>query len=313
MQIYEQWESGRPYPHPASLAFWEYERAKWLAHIQEHVLPPRLADKATLDLHLQIESQRRKRRYQPHLHEGLPMSNPAQTNLDRIGAILNLSEPHQKLMRFAWCVGREASIPEDRTLAIALDACTWREPGERIELLAALLETDEATCKKLLAPPFTLVAVGILDAMSWNTDSSLKAFCTATDHFVDVVDGTYNHSWLREELLGADFDSLEAHEDANIAEREIENELGLHAIADVYREGYGYRCITAPSIVTLVHWLTGMKLWTSDFRLLDKRLGICEIKGCVQTAAINAMINRQVFDELAVLRALYTPRAKLSA
>jgi hypothetical protein len=58
VQIYEQWDSGRPYPHPASLAYWEHERDQWLRHIEQHVLPPRLADKAAHDLHLQIELQR---------------------------------------------------------------------------------------------------------------------------------------------------------------------------------------------------------------------------------------------------------------
>jgi hypothetical protein len=63
MQIYEQWDSGRPYSHPASLAFWERELDQWVAHIEAHVLPPRLADKAMQDLHLQIEMQRQKKRY----------------------------------------------------------------------------------------------------------------------------------------------------------------------------------------------------------------------------------------------------------
>jgi hypothetical protein len=307
MQIYEQWESGRPYPHPASLAFWEHERDQWLTHIEEHVFPPRLADKASHDLQLQIEMQRQKKRYQSYLHNGKPLSNPAAINLQRTSSLLNLREQLQKLLRLAWCVGREESIPEERTLACALAACRWSEPSERIELLIALLEVDEATCKRLLAPPFLLVAGGILEPAIWNTGSSLLALCTATDHFVDVIDGTYDHGRLRDELDGADFDVLESFDDAEMANREIENAFGLHPIGDVYREGAGYRTISAPSIVNLVHWLTGMKLWTSDVRLLDKQLGICDVRGRVQTAAINAMTQQQSFNELMVLRALYAP------
>jgi hypothetical protein len=309
MQIYEQWDSGRPYPHPASLAFWEHERDQWLTHIEERVLPPRLADKATHDLHLQIEMLRQKKRYQPYLHNGLVLSNPAAINLQRLDGLLNLSEPVQKLLRLAWCIGREASIPEDRTLIYALDACRWSEPSERIELLAALLESDEATCKQILAPPFMLIAAGILEPALWNTGSSLLALCNATEHFVDVIDGTYDHGRLRDELHGADFDALESFDDVETANREIEGALGLHPIADVYREGAGYRSISAPSIVTLVHWLTGMTLWTSDVRLLDKQLGIIDVRGRVQTAAIHAMTQQLQFNELTVLQALYAPTA----
>jgi hypothetical protein len=313
MQIYEQWESGRPYPHPASLSFWEHERDQWFTHVEEHVLPPRLADKISHDLHLKIEAQRQRKRYQPYLHNGKPLSNPATINLQRTGSLLNLGEPLQKLLRLAWCVGREESIPEDRTLACAVAACRWSEPSERIELLAALLEVDEPTCKQLLAPPFMLLAAGILEPAIWNTGTSLLALCTATDHFVDVIDGTYDHGRLRNELDGAEFDVLESFDDAEIANREIENAFGLHPIADVYREGAGYRTISAASIVTLLHWLTGLKLWTSDVRLLDKELGIGDVRSRVQTAAINAMTQQQSFDELAVLRALYAPPAATSA
>jgi hypothetical protein len=56
-----------------------------------------------------------------------------------------------------------------------------------------------------------------------------------------------------------------------------------------------------------------MKLWTSDVRLLDKQLGIGEVRSRVQTAAIIAMTQQQSFDELTVLRALYTPPAATSA
>jgi hypothetical protein len=307
MHIYEQWGSGRPYPHPASLASWEHERDQWMAHIEAHVLPPRLADKATHDLHLQIEMQRQKKRYQSYLHNGLPMSNPAAINLQRVGCLLNLTEPLQKLLKLAWCVGRETSIPEDRTLACVLAACRWSEPRERIELLAALLEADEAKCKQILAPPFMLVASGILEPALWSTGSSLLSLCTATEHFVDVIDGTYDHGRLHDELHGADFDVLESFDDVETANREIENAFGLHPIADVYREGAGYRSISAPSIVALVDWLTGMKLWTSDVRLLDKQLGIIDVKSRVQAAAIEAMTQRLKFDELMVLRALYAP------
>jgi hypothetical protein len=309
MQIYEQWDSGRPYPHPAALAFWEHERDQWLTHIEERVLPPRLADKALHDLHLQIEMQRQRKRYQPYLHNGLPLSNPAAINLRQIGGLLNLSEPLQKLLRLAWCVGREESIPEHRTLACALAACRWSEPSERIELLAALLDADEAMCKQLLAPPFMLVASGLVEPAIWNTGSSLLSLCTATDHFVDVIDGTYDHSRLRDELLGADFDVLESFDDVQVANREIENAFGLHPIADVYREGAGYRSISSESIVTLVHWLTSMTLWTSDVRLLDKQLGIGEVQGRVQAVVIKAMTQQLQFDELMVLRALYSPMA----
>ena len=308
MQIYEQWDSGRPYPHPASLAFWQHERDQWLTHIEEHVLPPRLADKASHDLHLQIEMQRQKQRYQPYLHNGKLRSNPAEINLQRIGGLLNC-KPLQKLLRLAWCVGREASIPEDQTLACALAACRWSEPSERIELLAALLEADEPTCKKILAPPFMLVAAGILEPTNWNAGASLLTLCIATENFVDVIDGTYDHRRLRDELDGAEFDVLESLDDNEVANREIENAFGLHPIADVYREGAGYRAISAASIVTLVHWFTGMKLWTSDVRLLDKQLGIGDVRSRVQTAAINAMTHQQHFDELTVLRALYAPSA----
>jgi hypothetical protein len=309
MQIYEQWATGRPYPHPASLAFWEHERDQWLTHIEEQVLSPKLAHKASHDLYLQIELQRQKKRYQPYLHNGLPLSNPAAINLQRMGSLLNLNEPLQKLLRLAWCVGREESIPEDRILASALSVCRWSEPSERIELLAALLEADEATCKQTLAPPFMLVAAGILDPAVWGTGSSLLSLCTATDHFVDVIDGTYEHSRLRDELHGADFDVLESFDDVEVANREIENAFGLHPIADVYREGAGYRNISAPSIVILVRWLTGLTLWTSDVRLLDKQLGIGDVRGRVQAAAIASMTQHLQFDELMVLRALYTPSA----
>jgi hypothetical protein len=309
MQIYEQWDSRRPYPHPASLAFWDHERDQWLTHIEEQVLSPKLAHKASHDLYLQIELQRQKKRYQPYLHNGLPLSNPAAINLRLIGGLLNLSEPLQKLLRLAWCVGREESIPEDRTLACALAACRWSEPSERIELLATLLETDEATCKQILAPPFMLVAAGILEPALWSTGSSLLSLFTATDHFVDVIDGTYDHSRLRDELHGADFDVLESFDDGEVANREIENAFGLHPIADVYREGAGYRSISSESIVTLAHWLTGLTLWTSDVRLLDKQLGIGDVRGRVQTAAIASMTQQLQFDELMVLRALYAPKA----
>lgn len=313
MQIYEQWESGRPYPHPAALSFWEHERDQWLMRIEEHVLTPRLADKASHDLHLQIEMQRQKKQYQPYLRNGKPLSNPAAINLQRTGSLLNLSEPLKKLLKIAWCVGREASIPEDRTLACALAACRWSEPSDRIELLAALLNADEPTCKQILTPPFMLEAAGILEPEIWNTGASLLALCTATEHFVDVIDGTYDHGRLRDELRGADFDVLESFDDMETANREIESALGLHPIADVYREGAGYRTISAPSIVTLIHWLTGMKLWTSDVRLLEKQLGISDVRSRVQTAAINAMTQQQTFDELMVLRALYAPPAATSA
>jgi hypothetical protein len=309
MHIYEKWESGRPYPHPASLAFWEHERDQWLTHIEEQVLPPRLADKAMHDLHLQIEMQRQKKRYQAYLHNGLPLSNPAAINLRQIGGLLNLSEPLQKLLRLAWCVGREESIPEDRTLACALAACRWSELSERIELLAALIETDEATCKQILAPPFMLVATGILEPAIWDTGSSLLSLCTATDHYVDLIDATHANSRLRDELHGADFDVLESFDDVEVANREIENAFGLHPIADVYREGAGYRGISAASLVALIHWLTGLKLWTSDVRLLDKQLGIGDVKSRVQAAAITAMTQQLQFDELMILRALYAPMA----
>lgn len=307
MQIYEQWESGRPYPHPASLAFWEHERDQWLTHIEEYVLPPRLADNASHDLHLQIEMQRQKKRYQPYLYNGKPLSNPAAINLQRMCGLLSLGEPLQKLLRLAWCVGRETSIPEDRTMACALTACRWSEPSERIELLAALLGADESTCKQILAPPYTLVTAGLLEPLAWNTGTSLLALCTPPDHFVDVVDTIYNNGGLSDALQGADFDVLESFDDAEIANREIENAFGFHPIADVYREGAGYRDISAPSIVTLVQWLTGMKLWTSDMRLLDKQIGIGDVRSRLQVAAISAMAQQQPFDELIVLRALYAP------
>jgi hypothetical protein len=308
MQIYEQWDSGRPYPHPASLAFWEHERDQWLTHIEQHVLPPRIADKATHDLHLQIEMQRQKRCYRPHLNNGVPIANPAAINLQRLSGLLNLSEPQQKLVRLAWCVGREESIPENRTLATALAACRWSEPHERIELLAALLGADETTCKQLLAPPFTLVAGGLLEPAIWNTGSSLLSLCTATEHFVDVIDGTFDRSRLYDDLQGMEFDALESFDDADAAASEIDHAFGLHAIADVYREGVGFSSISAASIVTLVQWLTGLRLWTSDVRLLDKQLGIGDIKSRVQTAAINAMAQMQPLNELMVLRALYQPQ-----
>jgi hypothetical protein len=309
MQIYEQWDSSRPYPHPASLAFWEHERDQWLTHIEQHVLPPRMTDKATHDLHLQIEMQRQKRRYQPYLHNGTPMANPAAINLQRLSGMLNLNEQQQRLLRLAWCVGREESIPEDRTLATALAACRWSEPRERIEVLAALLGADETTCKQLLAPPFTLVAGGVLDPAIWNMGSSLLSLCTASEHFVDVIDCTFDQSRLHDELQGTDFDALESFDDADAAASEIDHAFGLNAIADVYREGAGFRSISAASIVALVQWLTGLRLWTSDVRLLDKQLGIGDVRGRVQTAAINAMSEQLQFDELMVLRALYAPIA----
>ena len=307
MQIYEQWESFRPYPHPASLAFWEHERDQWLLHIEEHVLPLRTSDKATHDLHMQIEMQRQRNRYQPYLLNGSQRYNPVETNLHQVGSLLNLSEPLRKLVRLAWCVGREESIPEDRTLANTLSACGWNEPSDRTTLLAALLAADELTCKQILAPPFTLVAAGILEQTMWNTNASLLALCYATNHFVDLIDGTYEQSRLYDGLQGFDFDVHEMHEEPDIASREIGDAFGFHPIADVYREGAGYRPISAPAIVTLVHWLTGMTLWTGDIRLLDKQLCIGDVKGRVQTAALNAMTHQQPLNELMVLRALYAP------
>jgi hypothetical protein len=309
MQIYEQWDSGRPYPHPASLAYWEHERDQWLRRIEQHVLPPRVADKATPDLHLQIESQRQRKRYRPYLHNGTVLANPAAINLQRLASLLNLSELQHKLVQLAWCVGREASIPEQPALATALAACRWSEPRERIELLAALLGADETTCKPLLAPPFTLVAGGLLEPATWNTGSSLLSLCSATEHFVDAVDATHDQSRLLHELHGTDFDALESFDDANEAASEIDHALGLHPMANVYCEGVGFSNISATSIVTLVHWLTGLRLWTSDVRLLDKQLCIGTVKSRAQTAAISAMTHKQTFDELMVLRALYQTAA----
>jgi hypothetical protein len=305
MQIYEQWDSGRPYPHPASLAFWEHERDQWLTHIEERVLPPSVTDKDAHDLRLQIELQRQRKCYRPYVQNGAMLANPAAINLQRLSGLLNLSEPQHKLVRLAWCVGREESILEDRTLATALAACSWSEPRERIELLAALLGADETNCKQLFAPPFTLVAGGVLDPAVWNTGSSLLSLCTATEHFVDVIDGTFDRSRLHDDLQGMEFDALESFDDADAAASEIDHAFGLHAIADVYREGVGFSSISAASLVILVHWLTGLRLWTSDVRLLDKHLGIGDIKSRVQTAAIMAMTQKQSFNELMVLRALY--------
>jgi hypothetical protein len=313
MQIYEQWDAGRPYPHPASLAFWEHERDQWLTHIEERVLPPSVTDKDAHDLRLQIELQQQRKRDRPYVQNGAALANPAAINLQRLSCLLNLSEPQQKLVRLAWCVGREESIPENRTLATALAACRWNEPRERIELLAALLGVDETTCKRILCPPFTLVAGGLLEPAIWNTGSSLLSLCTATEHFVDVIDGTFNHSRLHDDLQGMEFDALESFDDAYAAASEIDHAFGLHAIADVYREGVGFSSISAASLVTLVHWLTGLHLWTSDVRLLDKQLGVGDIKSRVQTSAINAMAQMQPLNELMVLRALYQPPAMSQA
>jgi hypothetical protein len=309
MQIYEQWDSGRPYPHPAALAFWEHERDQWLTHIEERVLPPSVTDNDAHDLRLQIELQRPCKRYRPYVQNGAALANTAAINLQRLCDLLNLSEAQHKLVRLAWCVGREESFPEDRTLATALAACGWREPGERIELLAALLGADEATCKQLLAPPFMLVAGGLVEPAIWNIGTSLLSLCTATEHFVDAIDGTHDHSRLRDELHGADFDVLESFEDDDAAALEIDQAFGLHPIADVYREGVGFSSISAASVVTLVHWLTGLNLWTSDVRLLDKQLAIGDVKSRVQTSAINAMAQMRPLNELMVLRALYQPLA----
>jgi hypothetical protein len=309
MQIYEQWDSGRPYPHPASLAFWEHERDQWLTHIEERVMPPSVTDKDAHDLRFQIELQRSCKRYRPYLQNGASLANPAAINLQRLGDLLNLSEPQHKLVRLAWCVGREESFPEDRTLASALAACRWSEPCERIELLAALLDADEVMCKQLLAPPFMLVASGLVEPAIWNTGTSLLSLCTATEHFVDAVDATYHQGRLIEDLHGTDFDVLESFEDDDATALEIDQAFGLHPIADVYREGAGYRNISAISIVTLIGWLTGIRLWTSDVRLLDKQLAIGDIKSRVQTSAINAMVQKQILDELMLLRALYQPPA----
>jgi hypothetical protein len=307
MQIYERWDSGRPYPHPASLAFWEHERDQWLTHIEEHVLPPSVTDKDAHDLHLQIELQRPRKRYQPYVQNGAALANTAAINLHRLCDLLNLSEPQRKLVRLAWCVGREESFPEDRTLASALAACRWSEPCERIELLAALLDADEAMCKQLLAPPFMLVASGLVEPAIWNTGTSLLSLCTATERFVDAIDSTHDHSRLRDELHYTGFDVLESFDDADAAALEIDQAFGLHSIADVYREGVGFSSLSAASVVTLVHWHTGLNLWTSDVRLLNKQLAIGDIKSRVQTSAINAMAQMQTLNELMVLRALYQP------
>jgi hypothetical protein len=309
MQIYEHWDSGRTYPHPASLAYWQHERDQWLTRIEEHGLPQSMNDKDALDLPLQIELQRQRERYRPYMQNGATLANPAAINLQRLSDLLNLSEPQQKLVRLAWCVGREESIAEDRTLATALGACRWNQPCERIELLAALLGVDETACKLLLCPPFTLVAGGLLEPAIWNTGKSLLSLCTATEHFVDAVDATYQQGRLIEDLHGTDFDVLESFDDADVAASEIDHAFGLHPIADVYREGAGFSSISAASLVTLVHWLTGIRLWTSDVRLLDKQLPIGDVKSRVQTSAINAMAQKQTLNELMVLRALYQPLA----
>lgn len=313
MQLYEHWDSLRCYPHPASWAFWEHERDQWLTHIEAHVLPLKVSGKAAHDLHTQIELQRQKPRYQPYLRNGLPIDSPAEISLPHIGKLLHLSDPLQKLLKLSWCVGREASIPEDRTLACVLAACQWSDSAERIELLAALLGADEATCKQILAPPFSLVAAAILQPMAWNTATSLLALCSATEHFVDAVDGTYLPWRLMEGLQGSDLDALALMDESeDVLAQEIEREYGMHAIGDIYREGAGLRNISAASIVTLVDWLTGLKLWTSDVRVLDKQLGICDVRNRVQEAVLDAMAQQKNIDELLLLRALYKPQTTLA-